>query len=100
MKRNDILFKFLNFGKNQEKELIEKGKRHKAYKIEHARNEIVYYLFNHTIKETIDFLHKMTFYKMQENGFLDYDGLHFVADDDTRKMLVDLKRQITGEWDY
>ncbi len=99
MKRNQMLFKILHFGKSKEKELLENGKRHEAYQIESARDAIVAYFFNHTKKETVELLEKMTFYTVSDNGFYDYDPSHFVADDETRAMVADLKRQLTGKWE-
>lgn len=95
MKRYQMLFEILHFGKDREKELLENGKRHEAYQIESARDAIVSFFFDHTKKETIELLDKMTFYTILDNGYYKYDAFHWVADDETREMIIGLKRQLT-----
>ena len=94
MKRFDVLYSIVSFGRSEERRLIKEGKTHEAYQIEHARNELIYFFDGHTIKELLERIKEMVTYTIDKNGYWIYNAKCFVADEITRDLLKDLQRSI------
>ena len=94
MKRFDVLYSIVNFGRNEERRLIKEGKTHEAYQIEHARNKLIYYFDGHTIKELLERIKEMVTFTIAKDGHWIYNVKCFVSDEFTRELLKDLQRII------
>ena len=62
------------FGKEEEIRLIEEGKIHEAYQIDHARRQLLHALLD-SIKAVREELIKMTEYTVDEDGIWHYSPL-------------------------
>lgn len=91
MTRSSAMCKILNFGKQEERELLMNGKTSEAYQIEHARKSLIYCLNDSTIKAVRERLERMTNYTVAANGVREYYAIAFVADDFTRDLLEKFK---------
>ena len=90
MKRKDVLYEVVNFGRFEEHELIAKHKFRDAYQIERARTQMIYYLFEHSMKDFKKMLHSMFYYTINEDDHWEYKAGYFVADNTTRILLISL----------
>lgn len=92
MTRFNAMYKILNFGRKEERKLLLEGKTHEAYQIEHARNTLIYFLNENPIKKMFGRIEAMTNYTIDNNGVWQYNPRHFVADEFTRNLLLELKK--------
>ena len=90
MKRDRILYAVVNFGRETEHDLIAKHKFDEAYQIERARDQMIYYLFKHSMKDFKNMLHSMFHYIHNEDGHWEYKAGYFVTDNTTRILLISL----------
>lgn len=90
MTKDNALHLILQFGRNEEHNLIAEGKKHEAYQIEHARNTLLYAL-NKSIKRVREVLEDMTNFAISEHGYRLYNPSFFVADDGVRDMVSEFK---------
>ncbi len=93
MKKNDALYYILNFGRQEEKTLLQDGKLTEAYQIEYARNSLVYFLNENPVKKVRDRINAMTSYKVDQNGIWRYNSIYFVMDELTRNLLLKLQER-------
>lgn len=92
MTRNSALNKILNFGRDEERDLLVQGKTEEAYQIECARKKLIYCLNGGTIKAVRELLERMTNFTRDESGVLQCEDVSvFVADDFARNLLVEFK---------
>lgn len=91
MTKNTAVFLINNFAVKEEHELIKQDMNHEAFQIRAARN-MMYYAIAHTIKELVALLDEMTTYTQDKDGFMIY-GTQFVADEYTRNLVAELKKQ-------
>lgn len=89
MKRDRILYGVVNFGREMEHCLIADHKFEEAYQIERAREQMIYYLFKHSMKDFKNMLHSMFHYDHWE-----YKPGYFVFDETTRTLLVELYNKL------
>jgi hypothetical protein len=94
MTRFDAMYKIVNFGKQEEKNLLAEGKFNEAFQIEHARDTLIYFLNENPIKKVLGRIEAMTNYTIDEKGFWRYD-MRFVMDEFTRNLLLELKKEFT-----
>ena len=92
MTRFEAMYEILHFGKEEEKKLLMEGKRHEAYQIEQARNTLMYFLNENSIKRVYNKIKLMTEYFIDNNGFWHYEK-EFVTDEYTRNLLLELKKK-------
>lgn len=92
--KSKALYFILNFGRDEERAFIRDGKTHEAYQIEHAR-AILLRALNKSIKEARRALEGMVYYTIA-GGDWSYNAALFVHDDDTREMLLELRRHFLG----
>ena len=92
MTRFNAMNKILNFGKQEEKQLLKQGKEHDAYQIEHTRNTLIYFLNQNPIKKVEKMIEKMISDEIDDSNFLCY-----VADELTRNLLVELKKEFANK---
>ena len=92
MTKDKALHMILHFGREKEHMLIAKGETVAAYQIEHARITL-HYALNHSIKTVRETLDKMIDMSIAEDGTWEYHPALFVHDEETRKMLSDLREQ-------
>lgn len=88
MTRTEALSNILNFGRTEQHALIEEGKHHEAYQIEHARKQMLYALVK-SIKAVRELLPQMTSYTIDEDGAWEYNPDTFVQDDFARALVED-----------
>lgn len=86
-RRNSLLLQVMQFGTTSEKELLKKGKIAEAYQYQHAREKMIYTLFNANIADFFSTVEKMVHYETTSEGVLKYGGLWFVSDKNTRDVL-------------
>lgn len=90
MKRINMLYMVVNFGREKEHDLIARHKFEEAYQIERARQQMIYYLFKHSTKDFKNMLYSMFYYRINEDGHQEYKDGYFVADGTTRLLLISL----------
>jgi hypothetical protein len=93
--KSKALYLILNFGRDEERALIRDGKTHEAYQIEHARAVLLHAL-NKSIKEAGRTLEAMVYYTIA-GGDWSYNAGLFVHDDDTREMLLELRKHFIDD---
>ena len=95
MKRFDMLREVVNFGIETEHDLIAKHKFRDAYQIERARTQMIYYLFEHSMKDFKKMLHSMFYCEINKitNHWL-YNTDYFVADEPTRILIIELYNEL------
>lgn len=91
MTKNTAVSIINNFAIKKEHELIKKDMNHEAFQIRAARN-MMYYALTNTIKELISLLDEMTTYTLDKDGLMIY-GPKFVHDENTRNLIIELKKQ-------
>lgn len=91
--RFKAMYAILNFGKQEEKALLMDGKSHEAYQIEYARDRLIYFLNENPVKNVLGKIEAMTDYYIDEKGYRHYDAVNFVADELTRSLLLELKKE-------
>lgn len=94
MKRFNVLYTIMHFGRDEEKQLIAESKRHEAYQIEHARDTLIYRFSESSIKNTLNTLNLMIEYEIDNNGVWQYHPTLFVHDEFTRNLLIDLRKKL------
>ena len=95
MKRFDMLREVVNFGIEEEHNLIAKHKFRDAYRIGRARTQMIYYLFEHSMKDFKKMLHSMFYYEINKiSGHRLYNTDYFVTDETTRTLIVELYNEL------
>ena len=93
MKRFDAMWEILQFGKYQQRRLYMEGKKHEAFEIEFARDQLILFLNEHNVNEVAERIEKMTECTIDDKGFYKpYNPKLFVADERTRELLLELKQ--------
>lgn len=94
MKRKDVLYEVVNFGRIEEHDLISANKPRDAFQIEKARRDMICFLFDHTIKEFEIMLISMFYYVITDHGTLECDSRYYVNDKNTRDLLFHLYEKL------
>lgn len=81
--KREALYKITQFGRCEERSLIEAHRHHEAYQIEHARNRMLYALVDDGIKGVRELLPLMT------GAAEERDPAAYVMDEQTRNLLAE-----------
>ena len=93
MKRFDAMWAILQFGKYQQRRLYMEGKKHEAFEIEFVREQLILFLNGHKVYEVAERIKEMTECYIDDKGvYKPYNPKLFVADERTRKLLLELKQ--------